>query len=265
MTEVFVLIIVVALVVVPTVWAAVTRPNRTAFNYKTLRTLVGLIAVSIAGVATWASARDLVTINSISASYHTGGQDLFVGSLLIVAAFLFAYEGDAGDRLRKHGLGLKVRGWLEFATAKVAAVSIATVALFPTAVDGCTDCTVPGYLGLPLSVTDEYHFAGAITFFLCLAVFLLVFLWRVIPKLKDENIKSSTLGISPFIRLATYAAGLSAIVIGGLIMAFDWAGARSVFWAEFLALTGFGVAWFVAGVQSDKRGNSATAELDSNA
>lgn len=254
MTSTFVWIGIVALVALPTVWAVFKPQNQTALNYQSLRTLVGLIAVSIACVATWASAADVVSINSISASYHTGGQDLFVGTLMIVAAFLFAYEGDVEDR---HGpdatLFPKTRGWIEFGTAKLAAISIATVALFPTSdCPAGTTCSVPAYIDLPLHVSQDYHLAGAIAFFLCLAAFLMVFIWRVVPKVNNPEILGSWLFITPLVRLLVYGAGLLAIAIGGLIMALDLAGARSVFWAEFLGLTGFGVAWFIAGIKTDR-------------
>ncbi|MEM7432630.1 MAG: hypothetical protein AAF351_11945 [Pseudomonadota bacterium] len=61
-----------------------------AFSYHTIRGLVGLIALLIAGVAAILSGP---TLGSISASYHFDAQDVFVGSLFIVSAFLGAYNG----------------------------------------------------------------------------------------------------------------------------------------------------------------------------
>lgn len=242
-------LLVAALVAVPIYWALNTRSARTEFSYRTLRVFVGLISVSIASVAIYTSGDGELT--SISASYHTHGQDLFVGSLLIVSAFLFAYQGDPKERLFGHTPALRARGWLEFTAAKVGAIGIATVALFPTSDCPNNVCSVlPHYLGLvDVEESQVFHKRGAMTFFVCLVAFLVIYVLRVKAKLGGRP--DSRFWLTPAIRIGFYAAGLAAIGAAGIIMAFDLLAPRSVFWAEWLALMGFGVAWFVAGVQSD--------------
>ena len=63
---------------------------RPEFSYPILRTVVGVIALCIAGLSVLATEEGVV-IESMSAPYHTDGHDVFVGLLLVVSAFLLAY------------------------------------------------------------------------------------------------------------------------------------------------------------------------------
>jgi len=67
-------------------------PKRREIDHRTLKLIVGVIALTLAG-ATWLFAG--TDIESISGSFWQGGwsQSFFVGSLFAVSAFLLAYNG----------------------------------------------------------------------------------------------------------------------------------------------------------------------------
>ena len=82
------------------------------FKYKTLRSLIGLIAFAIPWfciIAIWiAQDGKWLLPTSISVSYHLGAGDVFVGMLAIVGAFLFAYNGHKYPHFKLFGKPRKV-------------------------------------------------------------------------------------------------------------------------------------------------------------
>ena len=63
-------------------------------NYKTMRVIVGLIALLMPpAVVLLSGQEDLTSMSSISISYWTDSRDIFVGSLFAVGFFLAAYNG----------------------------------------------------------------------------------------------------------------------------------------------------------------------------
>ena len=89
------------------------------FDYRGLRLLMGLIALSLPVIVSVLAGKSLT---SISASYYSDARDMFVGLLFVVGSFLFAYNGHAE---------------IESIASKVASVAALFVASFPTACDGC--------------------------------------------------------------------------------------------------------------------------------
>lgn len=108
--------------------------NTTLSSYLNLRRSVGVLGILLLPV--------LYTIagpqESISAYYHTGARDVFVGSLCLIAALVGAYRGyDRGDRI----------------CSAAAAVGLVVVALVPVG-----------------GATGPYHLAGALLFFASIAL-----------------------------------------------------------------------------------------------
>ena len=96
--------------------------QRPEIDYRAMRLIVGLMAVSMASLTAIFAPPGLT---SISASYWQGGwsQTFFIGFLFAVAAFLLAYNGT----------------WrIELPLARIAAVASAAIALFPCACAGNT-------------------------------------------------------------------------------------------------------------------------------
>lgn len=208
----------------------VARP----FSYHTIRGLVGLIALLIATVAAVISGADL---GSISASYHYDSQDIFVGSLFVVSAFLGAYNGS--PRLGK-------ARWVELGAAKVASFSVFLVALFPTIGIGCPPdnrSCAPEYVriiseGLGTEAS-AIHGGAAIVFFAMLFVIMLMFVVRARKKGAPT-------------RAAVYLVCCVGMIasLGFVIFARDPAQGTygGVFWSEFFALMFFGFGWLYSGL-----------------
>lgn len=186
------------------------------FDYKTLRFVMGLIAIAIAPVVSLIAD---ITLSSVSASYHTEARNVFVGMLFIVGGFLGAYNG--------HTIWQSV--W-----SKVAAIAALVVALFPTECDTC----------LP-DRTSFAHGIAALTLFVILAYFCF---GPFRKKTKGQGGKKSR-------RSKIYlSCGLIMVgaMVAGVIAKFAYSNEvlkanAVVYWVEAVALTTFGFAWFVAG------------------
>lgn len=189
-----------------------TPPQLVTFDYRTLRLLVGCIALSIPIIVSLLAD---TALTSISASYYTDARDAFVGLLFVVGAFLWAYNGHT----QKQRIASKV--------ASLAAIG---VAVFPTTCKACT------------SSTDSIlHYASAAVLFLILAMFCFVFFRTSI---KDQQGKKQTRSRIYF--TCGVVMVLSMVVLGATQF-IDYSIKTVVFWAEAAALVAFGVAWIVAG------------------
>src|SRR5215475_6252830 len=69
-----------------------TAPRRQEIDHRTIKLIVGIVALSL---ATLTRAFAAIPIASVSASYYEGGwsQSIFIGFLFAIAAFLLAYNG----------------------------------------------------------------------------------------------------------------------------------------------------------------------------
>lgn len=105
------------------------------FKYKTIRSIIGLIALAIPWIciiAVWmAQDGKWLLPTSISVSYHLGAGDVFVGMLAIVSAFLFAYNGHRYPHFTLFDKPFKV----ERIMAVMAGICALGVALSPTSID----------------------------------------------------------------------------------------------------------------------------------
>src|SRR5215212_970212 len=93
----------------------IPAPTRKEIDHRTMKLIVGVVAVSLPVLTTLFAEKALL---SISASYWAGGvsQVIFSGFLFTIASFLFAYNGFSP---------------LEMILSKVAAISSLGIALFP--------------------------------------------------------------------------------------------------------------------------------------
>lgn len=67
-----------------------TSDSGAVFDYRALRLFVGLVALGLPEVVAFISSTPL---SSISASYYTEARDIFIGSLFVIGALLWAYNG----------------------------------------------------------------------------------------------------------------------------------------------------------------------------
>ncbi len=186
------------------------------FDYRTLRLLMGLIALTLPFVVSLVSCSSLT---SISASYHTEARDIFVGMLFIVGSFLWAYNGHSTNE-----------AW----ASKIASLAAILVAMFPTSCDTCKT-----------SLTSIIHYSAAASLFAILAYFCFV------PFRKNTKGKGGKKGRRSKIYLTCGIIMVGCILCIGvtsLILSDEVTkGLRITYWAELVALVAFGIAWIVAG------------------
>ena len=190
-----------------------TNPDQTEINHRTIKLLVGAIAISLASLTSFLSE---VPLTSISESYYQEPwpRNIFVGFLFAIAAFMFAYNGQA---------------WIEMAMSKVAAVAALGVAMFPCACNG-NDEIIP-----------HVHYICAGVMFAILTGFCYVFYRRAIAKAHTEA----------RVRAGLYALCGLAIVVSMVVIAIqnlsdNLGTSRVIFAAEATGLVAFGVSWLTA-------------------
>lgn len=175
---------------------------------------------------------------SISAYFHTGMREVFVGSLSAIAVFLVCYKGyERRDDL----------------AANLAGLCALVVALFPTherpqaathggapAPDSVTLFSGPA--GADPEFVSKVHFAAAALFFVTLAVMSLYLFTRSdqvtpTPQKRLRNKVYVTCGVTILVCIALIAAGKL-----GFDEQFE-AQTRFVFWLESVAVIAFGFSW----------------------
>jgi hypothetical protein len=195
----------------------VSTPKRREIDHRTMKLIVGVIALSLAHITNLFSDG---SITSISASYYEGGwaQSFFVGFLFAIAAFLLAYNGESVA---------------EMVLSKIAALAALGVALFP--------CECGGH---PPIIPQVHGISAAVMFFV-LAYFCYCFYSRARAK---PNVQANVL------RALVYALCGLVIVVSILVIGYDnsTGGAlsaripRLVFYGERAGLIAFGISWLTA-------------------
>jgi hypothetical protein len=193
-----------------------SSPKRPEIDHRTIKLIVGLIALSLAGLTSFFAQ---TTLSSISAAYYEVGwsRNIFVGFLFAIAAFLLAYNGQSTR---------------EMLLSKLAACAALGVAMFPCK---CGDHPeiIPGV-----------HAVSAAVMFAILAFFCYGFFERARSKGHPQA----------RLRAYIYAACGVTIVAAILTLAVDYLlhgriGLkifRLTFYGERAALIAFGVSWLTA-------------------
>lgn len=193
-----------------------STPKRPEIDHRTIKLLVGVIAISLATVTNLFAHAPLT---SISASYYEGGwsQGIFIGFLFAIAAFLLAYNGL----------------WTsEMVLSKVASLAGLGIALYPCK---CGDHH---------ELVPYVHAICAAAMFLILAYFCYVFYRRALAK-RHTQAKA---------RAAVYALCGIAIVLSIVVLAYDGISGgvlsasipRLTFYGERTGLMAFGISWLTA-------------------
>lgn len=213
-------------------------PYDRQINHKTMRQVIGALAILLAHVVYWLADVDY-EVNSISATYWTNSGDLFVGALVVVGFFLAAYNGLNGRDA-------------EFYISKFAALFAICVALFPTLPDcnkdvltqgeKCPPASAPKWVESLTGLFDiepyRVHMGSAVLLFVCLFVMLWFFSKRAASKNRPT-------------RALLYRA-LAILMISGMPIIYYWVAvvksqSDALYWIEVWGLTAFGVGWFIAG------------------
>ena len=231
--------------VVQRLMAAAEQPTPSdVMHIRTLRKAVGGIALALPFAlvlgenvrdAVLSPAVDVAWIEaSVSAYFHTGMRELFVGSLCAVAIFLLCYKGYAR---------------IDDLAANVAGLSLIAVAWFPTSERSREGSVNSATIFSDAIAADPpwvggVHFASAILFFVILAGMSLFLFTRTADRATMTEQKRSRNRVYVACGV-TMLASLAVIGISKLPNP-NWGEAiQLVFWCETLALVAFGVSWLV--------------------
>ena len=205
--------------------------------YLTLRRAIGLLGMCLPLVL-WFGAHIVFRTgmqSSLSAYYHTGVGDIFVGTLCAIGVFFYAYQGYTGGADNDNRVG------------NFAGVFAIGVALFPT--------EASGGIGAPITLVGIAHLVCAALFFATLAYFVLFLFTKSHPdrerspekRKRDGYYRSSGYTIIGSILLIGLLGGIRTLglVSDAVMQAIEaW---NPVFWLESAAVFAFGVAWAVKG------------------
>lgn len=237
-------------------------------HLRALRKAIGMVALALPftlvigeNLRDWllsqeASLGRVIIEGSISAYFHTGMREVFVGSLCAIAVFLVCYKGvEQRDNI----------------AAKIAGVSVFLVALFPTrersreaadsaapVVDSATlfssaNAPDPAYVGV-------IHFVCAAIFFITLAVMsLFLFTESAGNRTQQKILRNRVYVVSGWTILVCIA-----LIAGSKLFASDaWnQRTRIIFWLEAFAVAAFGISWLTKAevFLADKESNARTPD-----
>jgi hypothetical protein len=163
-------------------------------------------------------------LTSISDYYYTGANAAFVGMLVTLALFLFAYRG-FGNR----------QNWADLWVARIAASAALVVAFFPTRVP--LGFTALQWWGDWVGVV---HYVAAVVLF---SMFALFALWLFRKKAEGEKAVSD----GKKWRNRVYLGCGILIVISMIWAGWNAFNERPIFWPETWALIFFSTSWLVKG------------------
>jgi len=208
--------------------AMLSSPRRPEIDHRTMKLIVGVIALSLASVTSFfAHTFAHLKIASISASYYADSllghvfiglpRDVFVGCLFAISAFMLAYNGYSTAQM---------------VLSKVAAIAGLCIALFP--------CNCDNHPQL----IPHVHGISAAVMFGILAFFCYIFFRRSLDK-RETHAKR---------RAVIYALCCLAILLSIFVLALDnflhgmisSKLVRLTFYGERTCLVAFGVSWLTA-------------------
>jgi hypothetical protein len=215
-------------------------------HMRTLRAAIGLIALALPAVLVLGEnirdavlpGGDAVLIEtSISAYFHTGMREVFVGSLCAVAVFLLCYRG--------------YERW-DVVSSNVAGAALLLVAICPTPEPSFERAAGPGTVDSVTLFSDALnpdpayvgvvHFVAAALFFVVLALMSLFLFTRsgarvMTPRKRLRNRVYVACGVIILACIVT-------IGVSKLPSSDGWAAGTSiVFWCEAVAVMAFGLSW----------------------
>jgi FtsH-binding integral membrane protein len=198
------------------------------FSYLQLRKAIGILGIAlpfVVSIGAWIFFQTGLK-GSLSAYYHSGMRDVFVGIMIAYGFFLLSYKGhESKDNI----------------AATLACIFACAVALFPTPAGGSVT-TCERIIGI-------IHFISAAAFFLTLIYFCLCLFTKTNPD-KEPNKKKKQR--NKVYRICGYGM-LTCILLIGIIYILPGSvtsflkGCKPIFWLESFAIFCFGFSWFTKG------------------
>jgi hypothetical protein len=216
-----------------------------ARSYFLMRTLVGILGLSLPVFLLLGDLlflrHDFSVRGSLSAYYHSGMRDVFVGILSIVGILLITYK--VTERNRGNAL------------STVAGFSAIMVALFPTGLPAYLgpDSRTPLQARLGEELVSTIHYAFAATFIIALAILCYDFAWRERIRTRWRDGRPARFSPESWYRFHISMTGI--IVIAIVFMALTHAAGRldkhSLLIGESIAGLAFGLSWLAKGLEWD--------------
>ena len=193
------------------------RVTRMEIDHRTIKLLVGILAIALPILVSWLAAPERIT--SVSESYWVPlwPQSVFVGFLFAIAALLAAYNG---------------RSTSEMVCSKIAAGAAILIPLFPCGCNGRTQ------------IIQGVHYLAAAVMFVLLAFFC----WRFLRRAWDKKHMRAKARAAVY-ALCGLGIGVSIVALGldaALHHQFSLAHPTFVYWFETTGLVSFGVSWLTA-------------------
>lgn len=201
--------------------------NQLVFSYLALRTTIGILGIALPFLVSLGAQAIFKTglQASISAYYHTGMRDVFVGVLFVIGFFLFSYRGYSR---------------LDNLVSNLACLWAVGLALFPTAPIG--ENLSPGVVRI-----GNIHLAFAGLFFLTLAFFCLYLFTKTNPEqlpTRQKLQRNHVYRTCGWVMLA----GIGLMALHAALPPLAWLERLNpVYWLEAASILAFGVSWFVKG------------------
>lgn len=206
--------------------------NYRRHNDKPLRILTGVLAMTLPGICWGLGALfDLALEPSVSHYYHTNARDYFEGILFLIGFFLLTYQGHQR---------------IDAMITTVLGILLLAIGVFPCAVsDFLRDHRVPGteigIFRLSQGWSDHFHLGSAVSFFILLTVYVLVFFTksdgRPTPAKRRRNVVYRVCGWGM----------LGLLVLVGVLMVLSNGNLSSsstvMFFIESGLLVLFGISW----------------------
>ncbi len=205
-------------------------------SYHSVRTALGILGMALPLFLLIGGLLEQHRIEpSISDFYHTLYRDIFVGTLCAIGVFLICYRGYGrrpGDVINDDWLGT------------IAGTSAFGVALFPNESPTAQIATMTQNI-VGIGTSPLFHYASALIFFTCLAIFCLSKFARTAKTVRRRVyqgcgwiILACLMGIAlaSWLKIHGTGAGQAAVMRYNL-----------VFWFEAVGIWAFGLSWLVKG------------------
>lgn len=202
-------------------------------SYRLQRKTVGWLGIALPFVCVLGALifDKRVVYGSISYYYHSNVRDFFVALMGSVALFLFCYRG---------------RARIDNFVSTLAAVFGSMLTFFPCRFDKTEDLRI-GIFNLPQQLSDKFHIAGAIPFFIMLALnslFIFTITWQdgrdPGPRKRRRNLIYRICG-------AVMLLGVASVIVLYCLLGDRLDQTYWVLGIEAVMLWAFGFSWLVKG------------------
>ncbi|MFV0428187.1 MAG: hypothetical protein ACK5KO_01970 [Arachnia sp.] len=230
---------------------ATDSPHPLIVSYLQVRRAIGYLGLFLPwALVIWTLLNREPFLGSISDYYHSPMRDVFVGTMIALAVFLWSYRGYQ----RAPGQ------WLSDAwTARVASVSAALLAISPVDSSGgdavgssLTDdaCTLVSCL-IGAYPADRLHVAAATIFFVALTLFCLVLFPRAAADTPARQVRRRIYQACGLVMAACLILIAAWFLVEDTTLGGALARYSPVFWLEAVAIWAFAVSWMAKGKALD--------------